>query len=280
MYKICSIICLSVVLLACNNSQNNDTEIAARLNNITQLIAQSSLEQAKAEIDSIHKLYPRKIDIRRIAAAYSDTITLIESRTTLAFAEQTLPVLIARADSLRKNFRYEKEENYQDFGNFVYKTQITEQNITRNYLKCFIDEQSNIFMVSNITGQRLRQAIIKLSVGDMFAITDTTNNHKGVFHSFSDEGQYWETITFKNDEIISLAAFVDQNIKQRITVEIMGNKTLKYVLANGDKKAIAETYKLWNTMREIKMLEVEVDKANARTLKIMQREALKNKSNS
>ena len=186
-------------------------------------------------------------------------------------------MLIARADSLRKNFRYEKEEKYQDFGNFVYKTQITEQNIARNYLKCFIDEHSNIFLVSNITGQRLRQAIIKLTIGELFVVTDTTNNRKGIFHSFTDEGQYWETITFKNDEIISLAAFVEQNIKEKINVEVRGSKTFRYQLAEGDKKAIAETFRLWNTMREIKILEFEVEKANARTLKIMQREALKNK---
>jgi hypothetical protein len=277
MYKFLCVFCILIILGACTKSKEQDIEIDARLNNVSQLIAQNNLEEAKAEIDSIHKHFPRKIDKRRVAAALSDTISLIESRTTLAFAEQTIPQLIARADSLRKNFRYEKEENYQDFGNFVYKTQITEQNITRNYLKCFIDEQSNIFLVSNITGQRLRQAIIKLTIGELFVVADTTNNKKGVFHSFTDEGQYWETITFKNDAIISLAAFVDKNIKERINVEVIGTKTFKYQLGEGDKKAITETYRLWNTMREIKILEFEVEKANARTLKIMQREALKNK---
>ncbi len=277
MYKYLCVFCILVLLSACTKGKKQDSEIDVRLNNISQLIAQNNFEEAKAEIDSIHKHFPRKVDKRRIAAALSDTITLIESRTTLAFAEQSMPILIARADSLRKNFRYEKEENYQDFGNFVYKTQITEQNITRNYLKCFIDEQSNIFMVSNITGQRLRQAIIKLTLGDQFVATDTTNNKRGVFHSFTDEGQYWETITFKNDEIISLAAFVEQNIKEKINVEVIGTKTFKYQLSEGDKKAITETFRLWNTMREIKILEFEVEKANARTLKIMQREALKNK---
>lgn len=277
MYKYLCVFCILIILGACTKGKEQDSEIDARLNHVSQLIAQNNFEEAKAEIDSIHKHFPRKIDKRRMAAAFSDTITLIESRTTLAFAEQTIPQLIARADSLRKNFRYEKEENYQDFGNFVYKTQITEQNIARNYLKCFIDEQSNIFLVSNITGQRLRQAIIKLTIGELFVVCDTTNNKKGVFHSFTDEGQYWETITFKNEAIISMAAFVDKNIKERINIEVIGTKTFKYQLGDGDKKAIAETYRLWNTMREIKMLEFEVEKANARTLKIMQREALKSK---
>lgn len=277
MYKYLCALGLSVLLVACTNGKKQDSEIDTKINNVSQLIAQNNLEEAKAEIDSIHKHFPRKIDKRRIAAALSDTITLIESRATLTLAENKIPMLIARADSLRKNFRYEKEEKYQDFGNFVYKTQITEQNIARNYLKCFIDEHSNIFLVSNITGQRLRQAIIKLTIGELFVVTDTTNNRKGIFHSFTDEGQYWETITFKNDEIISLAAFVEQNIKEKINVEVRGSKTFRYQLAEGDKKAIAETFRLWNTMREIKILEFEVEKANARTLKIMQREALKNK---
>lgn len=147
MYKYLCALGLSVLLVACTNGKKQDSEIDTKNNNVSQLIAQNNLEEAKAEIDSIHKHFPRKIDKRRIAAALSDTITLIESRATLTLAENTIPMLIARADSLRKNFRYEKEEKYQDFGNFVYKTQITEQNIARNYLKCFIDEHSNIFLL-------------------------------------------------------------------------------------------------------------------------------------
>lgn len=278
MQKYLSLLLITFIFVACGSNNKQESQIDQRLTAIAELIAQNKLDEAKAEIDSIHKNFPRKIDKRRIAAALSDSITRIESRTTLELFSTHMPLLINRADSLRKNFKYEKEEKYQDFGNFVYKTQITEQNMTRNYLKSFIDEQSNIFIVSNLVGQRINQSIIKLSVADVFVTTDTTNNRKGVFHSFSNEGQYWETLTFKNDDILTLAAFVEQNAKQKIKVELKGTKNFNYQLAESDKKAIVETYKLWNTMREIKILEFEVEKANARILKINQREALnKNK---
>jgi hypothetical protein len=262
-----------IFLSSCNKREAQEKDADKRLKHIEQLIVENAFNAAKIEIDSIHSLYPRLVSKRKIAAAFEDTITRRESSRTLAYCDSILPLKQHEADSIQKNFRLEKNVNYQDFGNFVYKTQLTESNSNRNYLKAYVDENADFYLISNYCSGKIDHTSIEVSANDIFAHTDTLSTSNSAFHSFNDGGSHWESLTFKNQEDKGVGAFIAQNSSSRLKVTLYGKKTYVYYLSDSDKKAIAETYQLWIVKKDVAQLQKEIKKA---TVKIERINARKN----
>ena len=253
-----------IILSSCNSRGRQEKQADERLKQIEQLIIANDYNSAKLKIDTINLLFPRLVAKRKIAAAYKDTIIRRESARTIIYCDSILPFKQHVLDSILKEFRFEKNETYQEFGNYVYKSQITEQNTNRNYLKCYVDENADLYFVSNVTGSKTEHFAVQVSVNNLQAQTDTTNKSKGIFHSFTDGGVYWESLTFKNEDDNGISAFIAQHKSERIKVSLLGKKKISYYLSEQDKKAIAATYDLWTVKKEIKQLQKESEKATVR----------------
>ena len=255
-------------LSSCSKREAQEKDADKRIKHIEQLIAENAFNAAKIEIDSIHLLYPRLVSKRKIAAAFEDTIVRRESSRTLAYCDSILPVKQHEADSIQKNFRFEKNAKYQEFGNYVYKTQLTESNSSRNYLKAYVDENADFFLISNYSGGKIEHTSIEVSANDVFAHTDTLSTSNAAFHSFNDGGSHWESLTFKNQEDKGVASFIAQNSGSRLKVTLYGKKPYVYYLADTDKKAIAETYQLWVVKKDVAQLQKEIKKAAVKIKRI------------
>lgn len=268
---ILAVVGLTLVLSACNSRAEQEKDADKRLKHVEELIAQNALNAAKIEIDSIHSLYPRLVNKRKIAATLEDTIVRRESARTLAYCDSILPLKQHEADSIQKNFRFEKDEKYQQFGNYVYKTQQTESNSTRTYLKAYVDENADLYLISNYCGGKIEYTIIEVSVNDMFAKTDSLPVGNSAFHSFNDAGMHWETLTLKNEQDKGVTGFIAQNSGSRIKVTLRGKKPIVYYMSDADKKAIAETYNLWIVKKDVAQLQKEIKKATIRIERIKNR---------
>lgn len=262
---------LVLLLASCDQRKALEKEADERLGRILQLIESNALNAAKMQIDSVHLLYPRLVEKRKIAEAFKDTVTRRESARTLAYCDSILPLKQREADSLRRNFRFEKDAVYQKVGNFIYKTQITEQNVTRTYLKSYVDENADFYLVSHYSGPRIGHTSVQVSVGDVFAQTDTIPLSNAFNHSFSEEGTHWEAVTFKNEADRGVAAFIAQYSASPVKITLRGNKQHAYQLGDADKKAIRETYHLWVVMKDVLQLQKEIKKASGRIERINQR---------
>ena len=262
------IILTSVFLLifsSCNSAGSQaERDIELRFNRIESLISENRLNAAKIELDSIHILHPRAIDARRTARALQDTVIVLENLRTLAFLDSVLPIKQEQADLIRRNFRFEKDERFQTVGNFVHRTLQIEQNFSRNYLRAFVDENADFFLVSHFTGaSRNNHTSVRASVGALFATTDTIPLNSAFNHAFTEGGTHWETITFRNESAGNLPAFIAQYVDERIRIELTGGRGAVYFLTDIDKRALAETYNLWVAMRDVITLEREIERANA-----------------
>ena len=265
---ILSVIFLLLVLSSCNSRATQEKDADKRLKHIEQLIAENALNAAKIEIDSIHALYPRFVNKRKIAAAFQDTIIRRECARTLAYCDSILPSKQHEADSIQKNFRFEKNEKYQQFGNYVYKTQQTENNSNRMYLKAYVDENADHYLISNYCGGRIEHTSIEVAVNDIFAHTDTLDVSNSAYHSFNDGGSDWETLTLKNEQDKGVTGFIAQNSGARIKVTLYGKKSTVYYLSDADKKAIKETYHLWIVKKDVAQLQKEIKKATVKIERI------------
>lgn len=257
-----SILVMALVFFVSCSSRHKQEKLAdERLKRIEMLIKANSLNAAKIEIDSIHYLYPRLVNKRRIAAAFADTIAFIESSRNLTYCDSILPFKQHEMDSIQKNFRFEKDIKYQDVGNYVYKTQQTESNTSRIYLKSYVDENADIYLISNYCGGKIEQTSLEVSVKDLFAHTDTLETSNPAYHSYNDGGSHWETLTFKNNADKGVSAFIAQNSTARIKITLYGKRSYVYYLADADKKAIVETYHLWKVKKDVVNLQKEIKKA-------------------
>jgi uncharacterized protein with LGFP repeats len=264
-YQITFILLTLTLFSACNSKEKQQKLADLRLKHIEQLINDNALNAAKIEIDSIHLLFPRMVDKRRAAEALKDTVIRRENARTLAYCDSILPVKLQEADAIQKNFRLEKNAKYQQVGSYIYKTQQTENNINRTYLKAFVDENADLYLVSNYCGGKIEHSSLEVSVNDLFAKTDTIDTSNASNHSFTDEGTRWENVTFKNQADKGVTAFITQYTSEKIKVTLHGKKSYTYYLENADKKAIAETYHLWVVKKDVAQLQKEIKKA---TLKI------------
>jgi len=261
--RVFCILLIFTLFISCNSRKELEKQADIRLKHIEQLISKNSLNAAKIEIDSFHLMYPRLVSKRRIAAAYQDTILRRESSRSLAYCDSILPYKQHEADSIQKNFRFEKDKIYQETGNFIYKTQKTENNTTRIYLKAYVDENADFYLISNFCGSKLDHVTVEVSANDLFANTDTIDTSNPDYHSFTDAGQRWEVVTFKNDAGKSVAAFIAQYPTRQIKVILHGKKNYSYYLAESDKKAITESYHLWIVKKDVSKLKIEIKKAHS-----------------
>ena len=208
------------------------------------------------------------VNKRKIAATLEDTIIRRESSRTLAYCDSILPIKQHEADSIQKNFRFEKNTTYQQVGNYVYKSQITENNTNRSYIKAYLNENADFYLVSNYCGSKIEHTNLNVSTYEIFVQTDTILTNNSANHSFIDGGICWESITFKNDEDKGVASFITQNSSQKIKVSLRGKKSYVYYLLETDKKAISETYRLWVVKKDVLKLQTEIIKANNRIKRI------------
>jgi len=256
-------ILIFTLFISCNSRKKLEKQADIRLKHIEQLINKNSLNAAKIEIDSFHLLFPRLVSKRRVAAAFEDTILRRESSRSLAYCDSILPFKQHEADSIQRNFRFEKDKIYQETGNYIYKTQKTENNATRIYLKAYVDENADFYLISNYCGSKLDHVTVEAIANDLFAHTDTIDTSNPDYHSFTDEGQRWEVVTFKNDAGKAVAAFISQYFTQQIKVVLHGKKNYSYYLQDSDKKAITESYHLWIIKTDVAKLKKEIKKAHA-----------------
>lgn len=262
-YSLVLTLCI-LILSACNSKAREQKLADEQLHKIEKLIELNDYPAAKLLIDSIHIRFPRLVDKRRMAVALKDTMIRRESSRFIVFADSILPSKTLLLDSIIRNFRFEKDKKYQEFGNYVYKTQVTEQNTSRNYLKCYVDENSDLYLVSNVYGNKIQHYGIRVDMNDLNVQTDTTQKDLGTLHQFTDEGLYWESLTFKNENDNGICSFIASNTNERLKVTLLGKQKTVYYLSELDKKAIAASYNLWIIQKEVKHLKQEKENAQIR----------------
>ena len=122
---------LALILCACTPSpEERATQL---LSQAQTLVDNGSWRQAMILLDSVHTTYPRLVQQRRIAKALSDSITYLEAQSTMAYTDTLLPPLLEQADKLIKQFRYEKNEQYEQYGRYVHRLLATSSNTARNF---------------------------------------------------------------------------------------------------------------------------------------------------
>ncbi len=243
--------CILLILIAC---QPSDEECAtALIVEAQELVSDGQWRQARIVLDSVHATYPREVAQRRLAKSLEDSIVYLEARKTLAYADSILPPLLEQSDELLKQFKYEKDEAYEDHGRYVHRLLNTSSNTSRNFLQAYVRDDRRTIVKSYYYGSfAVKQRHITLSA-EGEEIHFSGNNH-----SFETEGWH-EIMTFEDEVALSLLNFVCTHVNSRIRVCGTGEKpthTWAYYLNDKEKDALTQTYQLGFLMSDILRLEL------------------------
>lgn len=240
-----------VAILCLASCSNSGTKKASKRLQTAQLYARNGqFSNALLEIDSIHTLYPKAVDIRRQAKYLSDSIAYVEAVRTYHYSDSVRGELIQKADELIKKFRYEKNPAYEDHGKYVHKLlQTTGNNTSRCYLQCYIGDDRTTTLKSYYYGtKRIDQRHLELSS------QEENISKEGATHVFENEGWH-EIMSFEEEASLALLNFISAHRQDRIRVRLEGNSPYIYYLQENERTALDDTYHLGILMHDIKQLE-------------------------
>lgn len=247
-----------LLLTNCGSKKLTDEELAQnQLKNAENCFGTNKFNTAKMHIDSINNLYPKQINIRKKAELIFSKIQLIEQKRNLLYADSVLKL---KKDEFRKraeNFRLEKDEKYEEIGNYIFKQQRTETNTGKTYIKPMVEE-TGVFLLSSIycSENPIRHHSAKFSVENLFAETEKVPEESGYNYKFVDDKTTYETVIYRNQSNEGIAIFIQQNIEKSIKVTLIGkSRNTSFTLSQLNKKAISEAYNLSVVLKDIRNLE-------------------------
>lgn len=255
-----SAITFAMIMSSCNGDAKKAQE---RLDKAQSYYEQGDFFSARNEIDSVRALYPKEVDALKKALELMRKVDFKESERNLAYCDSLLPIRMHEVEDLKKGFVFEKDSDYQEIGNYIWKQQTIERNVQRCYIRCGVDERGEMYLASvYFGGKPINHTGIRLSAGgDLFAETASIPYDGGINYRFKDMGNTTEVVTYKGDAGKDAVQFIYDNSDKRIKVEYTGGKPYVIYIAEGDKKALTETYNLASVLSDIDRLKTEKQKA-------------------
>lgn len=213
---------------------------------------------AKIKLDSLKILYPKAFKVRREALRLMRDVELAEQTRSVAFFDSLLVCKTAEKDSMLKgDFVFEKNEKYQDIGNYMIASQAPMKNLNNSYLRGQVDENGIMTVTSIYKGKPISHKCVRVSVGDSYAESSNPLNTYVSKHL----GITTERVDFRFGKDEGIIGFIVLNSTKNINVKLIGKSDYSYSMRKDDILAIAKLYELSLLLRSIK--ELEAAKAEA-----------------
>ena len=271
MYKqLLTVITVLCLITGCGEGK----EAQKRLDEAMSLYETKQFIAAKNVIDSIHKMYPREVEVRKQALTLMRRVERGECEQNIAFCDSVLPVCVDELADLKKGFVFEKNPDYEEIGNYIWNTMTIERNVERSYIRCGVNEEGEMYMASVYFGSGpINHTGLHISTNSgMFAETPAIPYDGGRNYRFQDLGKTTEVVTYKGDHCKDIANFIMiVNEKERIKATYTGGKSFSINLTDADKKAIRATYELANVLSVINMMEKEKIRSEKKIMLIDQK---------
>ena len=202
---------------------------------------------------------PKKTSVAELRAQKycQDSISLVQQKRSLVYYDSLLQVTMPIVDPMLKNFRYEKDERFEDHGHYVHRLLKTESNMNRNYVQTYVgDDRKTIVRINYFGPYKLNLSSVRLSADSLMV------SFSGDTYSFADDGWH-EMLTLSGEDAIDFLQFVNAYYGSRIQVMLQGAKSKQvFYLSENDKKALMDTYALGVAMNDIYQLETQIRKTS------------------
>ncbi|MCQ2310688.1 MAG: hypothetical protein MJZ64_02945 [Paludibacteraceae bacterium] len=195
---------------------------------------------------------PSAVEQMRLEKARKDSLTYVRAQQNMHYSDSVLQLLLPRTDSMLTSFVYSKDEKNEDYGHYVHRLLQTTGNASRNYLQAYVSDNRQTSVQSYYFGSvACRQQTVRVEAGEDFVEEEGSN------HAFEAEGWH-EILTIDGENANRILAFISSHPEERIRVtalDVRHEARCSYYLSNGEKQALADTYRLAVLMSNIDALE-------------------------
>ncbi|MCL2649441.1 MAG: hypothetical protein FWD60_00260 [Candidatus Azobacteroides sp.] len=245
-------------------SCNNDSKLAENLLKKARAFYESNkYANAKLYLDSLKVTFPKEAAIQKERLQLMHQVELGEQERNLNYCDSMLVVYKIKADSLKKNFLFEKDENYDETGKYLTKQQKIENNLQKTYIRCNTNEQGEMYLESVYYGTKpINHTKIKVSspTGG-YTETESIPKDGGLNYSFQDLGATTEIVTYKKGKDGGVIQFICNNHNEKLKAEYIGDKSYTVWLTPVEKNAVVEVNELATVLSDIDRLKNEIQKA-------------------
>ena len=258
MKKLIAGICVTMLLASCGNDA--EKKASEKLSAARSAFAQGDYNEAKLQIDSIKILYPKAFDARREGIKLMQQVELKEQEKTLVYLDSMLQEKQKEVDTIKKNYTFEKDAEYQKIGNYLHPSQVIEKNLHRSYLRFQVDETGVMSMTSIYCGpHNIHHLAVKVTAPDgSFAETPASKDS----YETTDLGEKIEKADYKLGEDGNVIAFLNLNKDKNIRVHYLGERSYATVMTPNDRKAVAAVYELAQLLSSITEIKKNMEEAN------------------
>ncbi|MCD8292319.1 MAG: hypothetical protein LUC23_00940 [Prevotellaceae bacterium] len=256
MKRVLLLTCLCCTLAACNRVEK---QAAVMLQSARTAYGRGDYTEAKTQIDSIKVLYPKAFKARRAANKLKYEVEWDELGQNLAWLDSTLQARQARLDSVKGNYLFEKDGEYQDIGSYIHPSQVIEKNLHRSFLRFQVDETGLMRMTSIYCGSyNIHHTAVKVTAPDgTFAETPASDDS----YETTDLDEKIEKADYKAGEDGNVMAFISSNSGQNLRVQYLGERPYTTTMLPADREAAAAVYELSQLLSSITGLQEEIKQA-------------------
>ena len=218
----------SASIISCGN-QNE--KAAQQLQKAKQLFDYGAYSEAKTAIDSIGILYPKAFEQIRSGMQLMCQVKLKESQRNLTYIDSLLQVRQQELETLKKDFYLEKDEKYQEEGNYIYKNQKGKTIINSSRIRALVTESGQMQLSSVYYGNvPLNHTFVRADLADKnFAETFRIPYDGGNNYRFKNDGHVTEIVTYKDGQCTEIVNLISENMKSPVLITYKGGK--KYTLS-------------------------------------------------
>ena len=257
MKKAAFLACLCCTLFSCSNVEKKAGE---KLQAAREAFERGDYSEAKIQIDSIKILYPKAFETRREGIGLMQQVELKEQEKTLVYLDSMLQEKQKEVDTIKKNYTFEKDAEYQKIGNYLHPSQGIEKNLHRSYLRFQVDETGVMSMTSIYCGpHNIHHLAVKVTAPDgSFAAPPASKDS----YDTTDLGEKIEKADYKLGEDGNVIAFLNLNKDKNIRVHYLGERSYATVMTPNDRKAVAAVYELAQLLSSITEIKKNMEEAN------------------
>lgn len=259
---------LAIIVLAAIACGKDDKQKALEvLQSAEATFQQNQFAETKVLLDSLHRTYPRLVDVRREADTLLWKVLVSEINRDMPEIDSTLKTLHSQAEEIAKNYKFVKDAKYQTLGDYEHKNMQNTINTERTYLKPITDEEGNFRIISTLVGKSLSHNQLMVSAGAQSVATSQIRPE--AINSYNDFGVNYELSNFSDSTVAAVASFIGDNLKTPMTVTLKGNAEFSYKLSEKSATIIAETYRFSEILKKASHYQ-KLKTEKLKTLEVMQ----------
>lgn len=262
-YIWCSQLILVAMLLAITSCNSKTKKAKDYLSIAEKAYQNNDYESAKSNIDSIKLVFPKAFKEIRAGFDLMQEVRRGENKRNIAFMDSMIDVNITKLKELQVNFTFERDKNYQEFGNYVPKLTPQSKTLEQNTLRSGVSEKGVLFLESVLSGVNLNHNQIKVAIPDGSYKESLVVTADGLNYKFTTLNKTYEIVRFFGNDENGVAEFIYSFQERHISITYSGRRSYRKTLSKTEKKAIGQSFELSSTLYEIENLKYEKGKSEA-----------------